>query len=150
MRTLHQMMRQQSTSFDVFVSVEGRMAANKDPLTELRREKFRSYCESKGWRKPDGGWNSTDIGAHFDRKANQINNILTGMGSFGPTVANELAVNAGLPPYFFEPSNTMTPTAYQLAKIFDSISFPDDASRDSAFNAAAAALVKFLPPKPAK
>jgi hypothetical protein len=146
----HHLMYLFYTPNDVFGRVQNTMAANKDPHTELRREKFRDYCEQKHWRKPDGGWLSTEIGEHFGRKSNQINNILTGHGSFGPSVANELALHAGLPPYYFEPTNSMTPTAYQLAKIFDSIAFPDDATRDAAFNAAAAALVRYMPQRPAR
>ena len=125
------------------------MAAKPDLHTQERRDKFRSYCESKGWRV-NGRWLNTEIAAHFGRAGNQIQNYLGDHGSFGPSVANEMAINAGLPPYFFEPTNTMSPVAFQLAKIFDSISFPDDASRDAAFNAAAAAIIKFLPPNAAK
>lgn len=125
------------------------MAAKPDLHTQERRDKFKKYCESKGW-KANGRWLNTEIAAHFGRQGNQIQNYLGGHGSFGPSVANEMAMHAGLPPYFFEPSNTMSPVAFQLAKIFDSISFPDDAPRDAAFNAAAAALVRFLPANPSK
>lgn len=125
------------------------MAAKPDLHTKERRDKFRNYCESKGWRV-NGRWLNTEIANHFGRKGNQIQNYLGDHGSFGPSVANEMAIYASLPPYFFEPSNTMSPVAFQLAKIFDSIAFSDEASRDAAFNASSAALVRFLPLNPAK
>ena len=125
------------------------MSAEQDRLTPARRQKFRQYCLDKGWFVANQ-WQLTEMEKHFGKKGNQIHNYLKDHGSFGPSVANDMAIHAGLPPYFFEPSNTMSPVAYQLAKIFDSIAFSDDATRDAAFNAASAALVRFLPPKPAK
>jgi len=127
------------------------MAAKQDPHTQERLQRFRDFCASRGWDGDGGRWQTAEIANFFGRKANQVSDYLNGTAkSFGPTVANEMALYAGLPPYFFEPTNTMTPVAYQLAKIFDSIPFPDDATRDAAYNAASAALVKFLPSKSAK
>jgi hypothetical protein len=129
------------------------MAKTQDPNTEARREAFRKYCESKGWKNPDGTWAVVDIGKHFDRKSNQINNILYGHGSFGPTVANALANYAGLGDGYFEPggvSGNLSQVAYDLAKTFDQFGFDeDDGTESAAYNAAVAALVKFLPKRAA-
>ena len=129
------------------------MAKTQDPNTELRRAAFRAYCESKGWKNDDGTWASVEIGKHFNRKSNQINNILYGHGSFGPTVASALASYAGLSEGYFEPggaSGGLSPVAYELGRTFDNFGFDDeDGTENAAFNAAVAALVKFLPPRSA-
>lgn len=129
------------------------MAKTQDPNTELRRAAFRAYCESKGWKNDDGTWASVEIGKHFNRKSNQINNILYGHGSFGPTVASSLASYVGLSEGYFEPggaSGGLSPVAYELGRTFDNFGFDDeDGTENAAFNAAVAALVKFLPPRSA-
>ena len=66
-----------------------------DPLTEYRRRAFQKFCESKGWRHPDGRWKNSEIAAFFgDRKTQSITNLLTEAGSFGAQIARDLEADS--------------------------------------------------------
>jgi hypothetical protein len=126
------------------------MAANKDPHTAERLKKFQDFCREKGWQSDSGRWLVTEAAAFFKRKPNQISDYLNGTAkSFGPTAANALAKDADLREFIFEPdaaAGGLSPVAYELARTFDNFGF-DEKTEDAAYNAAVAALVKFLKPK---
>lgn len=76
--------------------------AKKDPLGELRRARFREYCEDKGWSNADGTWNVVQISAALGKKTAYVSNVLNGHGSFGSTAAREFEAALGLSSYFFD------------------------------------------------
>lgn len=128
------------------------MAAKKDPNTPERLKKFQDFCRARGWQ-PDGDrWLTNEAAAFFKRKSNQISDYLNGTAkSFGPTVANAMAKDAGLREYYFEPYSTssgLSSVAYELGRTFDNFGF-DEETESAAYNAAVAAMAKFLTPKSA-
>lgn len=71
--------------------------AKKDPLTDVRRERFRLYCESRGWRHESGRWRLGEVAKALKKKNAYVGNLLNGFGSFGATSAREIEDVIGLP-----------------------------------------------------
>lgn len=66
-----------------------------DQLTDFRRANFQKFCESKGWRHPDGRWKTSEIATFFNnRKTQTITNLLTAAGSFGAQIARDLEADS--------------------------------------------------------
>ena len=126
------------------------MAAEKDPYTAERLKLFQDFCEKKGWKDENDRWLVAEASEFFKRKPNQISNYLRGnTKTFGSRVASSMARDAGLTSDIFEPNpqkSSMSSVAYQLGRTFDSFGF-DEATETEAFNAAVAALVRYLKPK---
>lgn len=80
--------------------------AKKDPLSDTRRESFRAWCESMGWRTESGRWSTNDICSAIGKSYQQTSNILNGHGSFGATLAREIETHKGLPAGFFDQDST--------------------------------------------
>lgn len=76
--------------------------AKKDPLADVRRARFRGYCEDQGWSNEDGTWNVVRIAEALGKKTAYVSNVLNGHGSFGATAAREFEASLGLPSYFFD------------------------------------------------
>ncbi len=128
------------------------MAAEKDPYKEERLKLFQDFCEKKGWKDENDRWLTSDVAEFFKRKPNQISNYLRGnTPTFGARVASDMARAAGLPSDIFEPNSqkkSLSSVAYQLGRTFDNFGFDEDTGTE-AFNAAVAALVRYLKPKSA-
>ena len=121
------------------------MAANRDPLTDERRNNFRAYCRSEKLVEADGTWAIAAIAKKFGKRPNQIGNILNGHGSFGPTVARGMAAAAGLPEDAFEPGDKkLTPDAYEIARMFDLIPLENREVREKAMVDVVRCLLKYV------
>lgn len=127
------------------------MAARPDPNTDERRENFIKFCADHGWRDESGKWALSAIAKYFGRQPNQVNNILYGHGSFGPSVARSMALFAKLPTNTFEPGSAkLSKDAYQLAQTFDMIPESDQERRNQAFADALRTLLKHVHTDPAR
>lgn len=76
--------------------------AKKDPLTNIRRDHFREYCEKQGWKNSNGSWATNEIAYAFSKSVQQVSNLLNKSGSFGPVMARDLEKNRKLPHGFFD------------------------------------------------
>lgn len=76
--------------------------AKKDPLSDTRRERFRDYCRSKGWERPEGGWAIGEIAKAISKPYSQTSNLMNGHGSFGATLAREIEDALGLGHGYFD------------------------------------------------
>lgn len=76
--------------------------AKKDPLSDFRRERFRDYINSRGWRSGAGRWALSEISAATGKSSQQVSNLLNGHGSFGATLCRELEDALGLNANFLD------------------------------------------------
>lgn len=91
----------QSIPYGVAPGIEIRMA-KKDPLSEVRRARFRDYCVERGWVNEDGTWMVVSIAAALNKKNAYVSNVLNGHGSFGATAAREFEDTLALEPGYFD------------------------------------------------
>lgn len=72
------------------------MPAKTDPLTEIRRERFRAYCISKRWG--DGKeWRAGEIAQAIGKPITKTSDLLNAHGSFGAKIAREIEDKLSLP-----------------------------------------------------
>lgn len=76
--------------------------AKKDPLSDIRRARFREYCEEQGWRNASGTWSVSTIAEKIGKKTTYVSNILNDNGSFGATAAREIEKALDLPPSYLD------------------------------------------------
>jgi len=76
--------------------------AKRDPLSDVRRERFREYCEDRGWRGADGRWAVVAVAQAIKKKTAYASNLLNGFGSFGATAAREIEETLGLEKSYFD------------------------------------------------
>lgn len=79
-----------------------KMPRQPDPRTETRRERFRAYCRSKGWKAEGEDWKITDIAAATKKARSKVSDLLNANGSFGSAIARDLEDALGLPDFFFD------------------------------------------------
>lgn len=76
--------------------------AKKDPLSDVRRERFREYIEKRGWRTDGGRWALGEISEATGKSTQQVSNLLNGHGSFGATLCRELEDLLDLPSNYLD------------------------------------------------
>lgn len=76
--------------------------AKKDPLSDVRRARFRDYCVERRWVNDDGTWMVAAIAKALGKKSAYISNVLNDHGSFGATAAREFETTLELDPGYFD------------------------------------------------
>lgn len=84
------------------------MPRQPDPRTETRRERFRAYCRSKGWKPEGEDWKITEIAAATKKARNKVSDLLNGKGSFGAAIARDLEDALRLTEFFFDGREEVT------------------------------------------
>lgn len=79
--------------------------SKKDPLSDIRRERFRDWCRDKGLVKSGNRFAVGDVAKTIGKGYQQASNLLNGHGSFGATIAREIEDHCGLPPNYFDGSD---------------------------------------------
>lgn len=79
--------------------------SKKDPLSDIRRERFRDWCRDKGLVRSGGKFAVSDVAKAIGKGYQHASNLLNGHGSFGATIAREIEEFCGLPANYFDGSD---------------------------------------------
>lgn len=81
-----------------------------DPKTEVRRERFRAYCQRRGWfDEGRGTWAVKEIAGATLKPTNKVSDLLNGKGSFGAKIAREIEIALGLAEFALEAADVPEP-----------------------------------------